>query len=173
MKVLPGVILTFANQGRLTLQVPEQYLDLSRWEPPEVEDLPKYWFVWLKDNMPVIGLPDLHHGVMHLSHKGWEANKDALVEAFAKSYLMQPVKLPNGLMDGFEDKGYLDRIDDGRGDSFLRITGDSDKRRELFPEWAERWFDMVYSLSRQKLQRMRYDCVQFNMALEAATGKVA
>lgn len=75
MRIFKSSITAMARQGRASLQVP----DVAIGKPiPETEEYPDDWFIVLKDNRPAIGRES---GFLHLTRKGFEANKHQLQQA--------------------------------------------------------------------------------------------
>ena len=83
MRLPEGAITYLASEGRITLQVPPFVIgEISR-----MIDYPDEWFHYVKmirENCyrPVFGR---EQGYLHLTRAGWEANREALREAFESS----------------------------------------------------------------------------------------
>lgn len=95
MKILKGSIPQLASEGYLTLQIPA--FDIWIGESPvasSYEDVPDEWVTILRSNNQFcIGKET---GFLFLTRKGWEANKEAIKEAFEKS------KMKRGTWQEFE-----------------------------------------------------------------------
>lgn len=76
MKIFEIAITALTSEGRITLQVPDFCIGTPI--PKQIE-APDDWFVRLNGYLPS------PRGCLFLSRKGWEANKEALWLAFAKS----------------------------------------------------------------------------------------
>jgi len=91
MKISKGAITSLARQGYLTLQVPDLEIRIGeeaklnpKWE---IEELPDAWFCRTKcynakGSRLVFGR---EQGFLYLTREGWEANREALKEAFQSS----------------------------------------------------------------------------------------
>jgi hypothetical protein len=89
MKITKGNITHYASQAKPYLQLGEidiittngklQAINSIDNPANTVIDAPDDWFVRLRDNVPVTGKQD---GFLHLSKKGWDANKDDIKAAF-------------------------------------------------------------------------------------------
>lgn len=79
MKIPRSSIVSLSSSGYITLQVPDVVINFGGGSLPPDDDLPDEWFVRLTDGVPS------PQGFLHLSRKGWEANRDALWEAFSKA----------------------------------------------------------------------------------------
>lgn len=76
MKIIKGAIAALAEEGYLTLQVP----DLAVGEC-DFEELPDEWFCrWNYGKGPAIGRES---GMLYLTRAGYEANKQELKAAFS------------------------------------------------------------------------------------------
>ncbi len=87
MKILKGAITSLAEEGRITLQIPQYDIwigkDLEEVGQSETEEVPDNWIVLLRSNRsPALGK---ERGYYFLTEAGWEANKDKIEDAFSKS----------------------------------------------------------------------------------------
>lgn len=82
MKIFKDTLFHFAQQGRLTLQIPDIMIETRKGVKPEYEyeEVPDDWVVYLKDNRPVFS--NEKSGIPFLTRKGYEENKDKLREKF-------------------------------------------------------------------------------------------
>lgn len=80
MRLPDGAITSLAERGKCSLQVPDLY-----FHEESLVEYPDEWFVQLKYDgglRPVVGR---EQGCLHLSRIGYEANKDAIKNAFLRS----------------------------------------------------------------------------------------
>ena len=81
MRLTTDSITSQAARGRCCLQVPEYCIVLgTNAEPEPTQEYPDDWFVRLKHGRPVVA--GERTGFLHLTRKGFEANKEALRHAF-------------------------------------------------------------------------------------------
>ena len=81
MKIWKGALTQLSSQGYMTIQVP----DIVIGEPiPPQEDLPDDWFI--RKSLGGFLQPKLSmEGILYLSPKGFEANKEEILNGFEKS----------------------------------------------------------------------------------------
>lgn len=87
MKILKGAITSLAEEGRISLQIPQYDIwigkNLDEVGQSETEEVPDNWIVSLRTNKsPALGK---EHGYYHLTEEGWKANKDKIEEAYLKA----------------------------------------------------------------------------------------
>lgn len=95
---------TLRERGYISLQIPEYDIDtrtgvsmsIDNAKPEDVVDMPDDWFMYVNGELPVIGKQT---GFLHLTRKGYEANKDRLKEA-----LKHAIKIGYDRTDG---KGWI------------------------------------------------------------------
>lgn len=84
MQIIKDIILTYVNEGRLTLMVWGFAFATTAGHKPEdtrtdLETVPDDWFCWLKSDLkPVVGAET---GYAYFTRRGYEANKDKLKQA--------------------------------------------------------------------------------------------
>ncbi len=79
MKLPEDSIITLAQEGRMTLQVPTCWYG----EPaPKLVDYPDDWFIHITGGRPALGR---EKGFLHLTRAGWEANKEDIRKAYEGS----------------------------------------------------------------------------------------
>lgn len=88
MKMTFEQMTSLTSRGYLGTQIPEFDIDTHKMEysmsidnanPKDVVDMPDDWFMYSNGSSPLIGN---QKGFLHLSRKGYEANKDRLKAAF-------------------------------------------------------------------------------------------
>ncbi len=96
MQILKNSITSLARRGYITLQVPTRDLWLTENPPePEIEEIPDDWIILLRANNSIaIGKES---GFCYLTKKGWEHNKDEIMEAFLSA------QHPRGTWEDFEN----------------------------------------------------------------------
>lgn len=98
MYIFVDAITQLAGEGRLTLQVPEQDISFGYVMPTERTEVPDDWFETLRHGYKIKNPPtEFAHpefstsmrrcfgkeqGFLHLTRKGFEANKEAIKEAW-------------------------------------------------------------------------------------------
>lgn len=149
MKVLKDSLWCLASEGRLTLQVPQLSIG-----PDELDEVPDDWIYEAEhvDSAPVIGNKQ---GYWYLSKIGYLANRETILNVFAKAHEKTPADW------GFGEESYTDlggkKFKDIREkycDPPIMVRGQKLYRpkdfRVLFDMWAMRVFELR-EIARKKL----------------------